>query len=220
MSLISAKATMRELATKAQAVVGDDSLTGAEKKTSLDLIDADIKSAKEEIDLHNRMALLMAGAESGEGDEQVAKAAHEESTKSVGQLVIGSPEYKDALQRKNKAMVLELKAAATIDEGIIPAFSGGAGLGGQLTAPQFLPGIVPLKFQPLTVADLLAQGTTESSAVTYVVEAAFQDLTGMVLEKGVKPQLDLTLARRQDNVAKIANVAKITDEMFQDAPQF
>jgi HK97 family phage major capsid protein len=118
------------------------------------------------------------------------------------------------------AAAVEVKTAATIDEGIIPAFSGGAGQGGQLVAPQLLPGIVGLKFQPLTVADLMAQGTTSSSSVSYVIESAFQDLTATVLEKGAKPQLDLTLARRQDNVTKIANVAKVTDEMFQDAEQF
>jgi hypothetical protein len=54
--------------------------------------------------------------------------------------------------------------------------------------------------------------------VSYVIESAFQDLTATVSEKGTKPQLDLTLARRQDNVTKIANVAKVTDEMFQDQP--
>jgi HK97 family phage major capsid protein len=70
------------------------------------------------------------------------------------------------------------------------------------------------------VADLLASGTTDSSSISYVIESAFQDLTATVSEKGTKPQLDLTLARRQDNVTKIANVAKVTDEMFQDAPQF
>jgi HK97 family phage major capsid protein len=112
------------------------------------------------------------------------------------------------------------KAAATVDEGIIPAFSGGAGMGGQLVTPEFLPGIVPLKFQRLTIADLLASGTTTSSSVTYVIESAFQDLTAMVAEKGAKPQLDLTLTRRQDNVSKIANRAKITDELLQDASQF
>jgi HK97 family phage major capsid protein len=121
---------------------------------------------------------------------------------------------------KAKAGQVDVKVAATIDEGIIPAYSGGAGLAGQLNAPEFLPGIVPLKFQPLTVADLIPAGTTNASSVSYVIESAFQDLTATVSEKGTKPQLDLTLARRQDNVTKIANVAKVTDEMFQDQPAF
>jgi hypothetical protein len=119
--------------------------------------------------------------------------------------------------RQGQGRQVDVKVAATIDEGIIPAYSGGAGLAGQLNAPQFLPGIVGLKFQPLTVADLIPSGTTNSSSVSYVIESAFQDLTATVSEKGTKPQLDLTLARRQDNVTKIANVAKVTDEMFQDA---
>jgi HK97 family phage major capsid protein len=140
--------------------------------------------------------------------------------KSFTQQILESDAYQAMAKNGAKAGAVEVKTAATIDEGIIPAFSGGAGLGGQLVAPQLLPGIVGLKFQPLTVADLIPSGITNSSSVSYVIESAFQDLTGMVSEKGTKPQLDLTLARRQDNVSKIANVAKTTDEMFQDAPQF
>jgi HK97 family phage major capsid protein len=124
------------------------------------------------------------------------------------------------LNGQSKHVAVEVKTANTIDEGVIPAFSGGAGQGGQLVAPQLLPGIVPLLFQPLTIADLLASGTTTSSSLSYVIEAAFNDNTATVAEKGAKPQLDLTLARRQDNVSKIANIAKVTDEMFQDAEQF
>jgi HK97 family phage major capsid protein len=156
----------------------------------------------------------------GESADDAKDGAEQAVTKSFGRQVVDSDGYKSMIGGQSKGVTVELKAAATIDEGVIPAYSGGAGLGGQLTAPQFLPGIVPLKFQPLTVADLMAQGTTGSSSISYVIESAFQDLTATVLEKGAKPQLDLTLARRQDNVQKIANVAKVTDEMFQDAPQF
>jgi HK97 family phage major capsid protein len=121
---------------------------------------------------------------------------------------------------KAKAGSVDVKVAATITEGIIPAYSGGAGLAGQLNTPEFLSGITALKFQPLTIADLIPSGTTNSSSISYVIESAFQDLTATVTEGNPKPQLDLTLARRQDNVTKIANVAKVTDEMFQDQPAF
>ena len=213
-SVIEAKNGMRALAKRASEVVANDSLTNAEKKTSLDKIDADLKDYSDTISVHEQANRLMVGGESA------PEAAEPRGVKSFGRQVIESDGYKSMQTRQSKGVAVELKAAATIDEGVIPAFSGGAGLGGQLTAPQFLPGIVPLKFQPLTIADLFAQGTTSSSSLTYVIEAAFQDLTATVAEKGAKPQLDLTLARRQDNVAKIANVAKVTDEMFQDAPAF
>ena len=216
-AVLEAKTAMRQLATKAQEVVKDASMTQAEKKTSLDKIEADIKGYAETVSLHEQAARLVGGADAADD----AKSFEDEPrTKSFAQQVVESDGYKSMVSGQSKGTTVDVKAATTIDEGVIPAFSGGAGLGGQLVAPQLLPGIVDLRFQPLTVADLVAQGTTSSSSVSYVIESAFQDLTATVLEKGTKPQLDLTLARRQDNVTKIANVAKVTDEMFQDASQF
>jgi len=208
---------MAQLGTKAQEVMKDDSLTNAEKKTRLDAYQADLKSYSDTIALHEQAQRLAVGGETA--PEQKAADAPAQNL-SFGRSIVDSDGYKSMLAGQSKGVQVEVKAAATIDEGAPATFNGGGGLGGQLVAPQFLPGIVPLKFQQLTIADLLAQGTTDSASLTYVIEAAFQDLTATVAEKGTKPQLDLTLARRQDNVAKIANVAKVTDEMFQDAPQF
>lgn len=215
-AVIEAKRAMAELGTKAQEVVNDGSLTNAEKKTRLDKYQEDLKSYSDTIAIHEQAQRLAVGGESA----AESNTGQVEGFKSFGRQVVDSDAYKSFLSGQAKHVSIDVKTANTIDEGIIPAFSGGAGQGGQLVAPQLLPGIVPLKFQPLTVADLLAQGTTNSSSISYVIEAAFQDLTATVSEKGTKPQLDLTLARRQDNVAKIANVAKVTDEMVQDAPQF
>lgn len=216
-AVIEAKRAMAELGTKAQQVVSDDTLTNAEKKTRLDAYQADLKSYADTIALHEQAQRLVSGGEAA----PEAKGATQDTpeVKSFGKSIVDSEGYKSMLDGQSKGVQIEYKAN-TIDEGIIPAFNGGAGQGGQLVAPQLLPGIVPLKFQQLTIADLLAQGTTTSSSISYVIEAAFNDATATVAEKGLKPQLDLTLSRRQDNVSKIANVAKVTDEMFQDADQF
>ena len=216
-AVIEAKRAMAQLGTKAQEVMKDDSLTNAEKKNRLDAYQADLKSYSDTIALHEQAQRLAVGGEAA--PEQKAADAPAQNL-SFGRSIVDSDGYKSMLAGQSKGVQVEVKAAATIDEGAPATFNGAGGLGGQLVAPQFLPGIVPLKFQQLTIADLLAQGTTDSASLTYVIEAAFQDLTATVAEKGTKPQLDLTLARRQDNVAKIANVAKVTDEMFQDAPQF
>jgi HK97 family phage major capsid protein len=218
MSMSSAKEGMRTLAAKAASVVADESKSVTDKRAELDKIEADLKKFSDEVSLHEQANRLVSGAETAPEAKNLDRA--EQGPRDIGSYVVASDGYKSMLNGQSKGVTVEIKAAATIDEGIIPAFSGGAGLGGQLVAPQLLPGIVPLKFQPLTIADLVAQGTTTSSSVSYVIEAAFQDLTATVLEKGAKPQLDLTLARRQDNVTKIANVAKVTDEMFQDASEF
>ena len=218
-AVLEAKTAMRRLATKAAEVVADDKLTQAEKKNTLDSIEADIRTYAETISLHEQAGRLMAGSGEAAADAKSSDEARAEA-KSFGRHIVESDGYKSMLNGQSKGVTVDVKAAGTIDEGTIPAFSGGGGLGGQLVAPQLLPGIVGLKFQPLTVAGLFASGATSSSSISYVIEAAFQDLTATVAEKGTKPQLDLTLARRQDNVTKIANVAKVTDEMFQDAAAF
>jgi len=216
-AVLEAKTAMRQLATKAQEVATAADLTNSEKKTALDKIEADIKGHAETISLHEQAQRLTAG---GETAPEAKSTEQSTGVKSFADQVVESDAYRNVASKNTMAAAIDVKAAATIDEGAAATFNGGAGLGGQLVAPQLLPGIVGLKFQPLTVADLMASGTTSSSAVSYVIEAAFQDLTATVAEKGAKPQLDLTLARRQDNVTKIANVAKVTDEMFQDAEQF
>jgi len=215
-AVLEAKTAMRQLATKAQEVVTDASLTQAEKQESLDRIEADIKSHAATISMHEQAQRLVAGGEAAPEEKSDAEVR----AKSFAEQVIDSDAYRNVVGKQTQSAAVDVKTVNTIDEGIIPAFSGGAGQGGQLVAPQLLPGIVPLLFQPLTVADLMPSGTTSSSSISYVIESAFQDTSAAVLEKGTKPQLDLTLARRQDNVSKIANVAKVTDEMFQDAEQF
>lgn len=218
MSVIEAKRNMAALATKASETVGNKDMTNAEKKTALDQIEVDLKGYSDEISLHEQASRMVEGAES---TPEAKEASAAQDFRSFGQRITDSDGYKSMIKGQSKGVNVEVKATAnTIGEGVIPAFSGGAGQGGQLTTPQFLPGIVPLLFQPLTIADLIASGSTENSSLTYVIEAAFNDNTATVAEKGAKPQLDLTLTRRQDNVSKIANTAKVTDEMFQDASAF
>ncbi|TFB96530.1 MULTISPECIES: phage major capsid protein [unclassified Cryobacterium] len=214
-SVIEAQSGIANVGVKAKNVQADSTLTNAEKMTRLDALTLEAKGFKDAIAIHDAANRLMGGAEAA----PEAKSEQHVETRGFARQVIDSAAYKSMLSGSRFAQI-DVKAAATIDEGIIPAFSGGAGLAGQLNAPQLLPGIVPIRFQPLTVADLIAQGTTSATSVSYVIEAAFQDLTGVVAEKGAIPQLDLTLTRRQDNVSKIANISKVTVEMFQDAEQF
>jgi HK97 family phage major capsid protein len=205
----------RALIEDQKALVTDDSRPWSEKRDEYDKREADIKSV-----LEQRNAMKAVDGDPFGGRPAAEEAAPTMDTRSFGKQVTDSADYKAMVEGRAKAGQVDVKVAATITEGIIPAFSGGAGLAGQLNTPEFLPGITALKFQPLTVADLIPSGTTGSSSISYVIESAFQDLTATVSEGGTKPQLDLTLARRQDNVTKIANVAKVTDEMFQDQPAF
>lgn len=211
-SVIEAKNGMRDLGAKAKAVTEDASLTPAEQMTKLDALGADLKKFSDVIAVDEKAKLLISGGDTA--PETKAPAEY----KSLGRQAIDSASYKSFVSKDSQSANIELKTNMT--EGTIPAYSGGSGNAGQLLTPQFLPGIVPLKFQPLTVADLLSQGSTSSPSISYVIESAFNDTTAAVAEGSPAPVLDLTLSRRQDNVSTIANASKQTRELIEDAEAF
>jgi HK97 family phage major capsid protein len=84
--------------------------------------------------------------------------------------------------------------------------------------PQYLPGIQPLNFAPLLVADLFAQGTTTSNLLTYMREKVFTNAAAPVLEGGSKPESTLTFESASDPVRKLAHWLPVTEEMLEDEP--
>lgn len=164
----------------------------------------------------NRMSLASGGA--------TARTAPERKRfLSMGEQFVAAPEYsffKDGRHRTQsswRSPSVELDPrwgspmAATLTED--PA-SGGA-----VIVPQYLPGILPLGFRRLVVADLMASGTTDSNLISYMVETVFTNAAAPVLEGGVKPESTLTFAAVQEAVRKIAHWLPVTEEMLEDAPQ-
>lgn len=90
--------------------------------------------------------------------------------------------------------------------------------GGKLIIPDYRPGIVPLLFKRLVVADLIAQGTTVSNLVVYMKETLFTNAAATVLEGAAKPESALAFDQASDPVRKIAHFLPVTEEMLEDAP--
>lgn len=88
--------------------------------------------------------------------------------------------------------------------------------GGQLVIPHTLPGILALPTRPLTMADLIAPGVTDSNLVTYMKETAFTNAAGMTAEGAAKPESTLTFTAVSDPVRKVAHWVPVTDEMLED----
>ena len=91
--------------------------------------------------------------------------------------------------------------------------------GGALVMPQYVPGIVPLTFKRLVVADLLAPGTTTSSIVHYMKEKTFTNAANSVAEGAAKPESALTFEAATEPVRKIAHWLPVTEEMLEDVSQ-
>jgi HK97 family phage major capsid protein len=101
--------------------------------------------------------------------------------------------------------------ATTLDES--------SGSGGPLLVTEYRPGIVQTLFKRLTVADLLAPGTTDSTSITYMKETTFTNAAAAVAEGAQKPESTLAFEQVSDLVKKIAHWLPVTDEMLEDVAQ-
>lgn len=222
MSESSAKEAMRQLAVKAKEIVADETKSVADKRTELDKIEADLKTYSDEVALHEQSRRLIAGGEAApDAQTKAADPANGVQVKSLGRQVTESEAYKNFVAGVGqRSFTTEIKTVNTVDEGT--TFSGGfpTGQGGAAVLPDFLPGIVDLRFRKLLIAQLFAQGATTSNQISYVKETSFNNSAAGVAEKGAKPQSDDTIARAVEQVGKIAHFMKTTDELVQDAPSY
>ncbi len=80
------------------------------------------------------------------------------------------------------------------------------------------PGIVLLEQQRLTVADLLAEGTTSANTIRYMREDTYTNAATTVAEGATKPEASFDTSEADAPVRKIAVTAKVTDELYDDFP--
>ena len=105
-----------------------------------------------------------------------------EQEKSIAQRLVDTEGYKSfaADPRSGKSAKLSLKATIT------SLTTDAAGSAGAAVAPMRLTGIVTPPQRPLTVRDLLMQGTTDSNAITYVREKLFTNNAAAQASEGAK----------------------------------
>lgn len=176
---------------------------------------ARIERAKGDASMATAIEQLTAGMQKAAApvDPRVRDAAR----KSLGQQWVESEAYKFAqVKAREKAtnwtspMSAEM-FATTLDET--------SGSGGQLIVTDYRPGVLPLLFKRLVIADLLASGTTESNSITYMRETTFTNAAAAVAEGAPKPESTLIFDQVSDLVRKIAHWLPITDEMLEDVAQ-
>jgi len=133
--------------------------------------------------------------------------------KSLGQQWVESPAFEFFRQGHHRSSSawrspsVELHAT-TLDET--------SGSGGPLIITQYQPGILPLLFKRLVVADLIAPGSTDSNSITYMKETTFTNAAATVAEGAAKPESTLVFAQVSDLVQKIAHWLPVTEEMLED----
>jgi HK97 family phage major capsid protein len=79
-------------------------------------------------------------------------------------------------------------------------------------------GPILIEQQRLTIRDLLAVGQTTMNTIPYIKETSFTNAAATVAEEGEKPEATFALEDALAPVRKIAVIARVTDEMWNDFP--
>lgn len=150
---------------------------------------------------------------------------------TLGSQFVNSDQYKSLISaggviRKGEGWQTEPLEIDTGELGIKtfdPALAGlktllteQSGSGQALVQPNVLPGVLPLLFRSLTVADLLPTGSIDGNTVRYLVEQTATNAAAAVAEGGTKPESALVFAQVDEAIKKIATVLPVTDELLED----
>jgi HK97 family phage major capsid protein len=191
--------------TRIEAVLAE----GAAIKTKLDGLRGDAE-------LRNRVNALTGGIQ----NSGIGTALAPIERRSIGQQFTQNPDVLQFLRtgahRRNGAWATPpvecmgpLRATTLTED---PAS------GGKLIVPQYLPGILPVLFKRLMVADLMASGTATANAIIYMIETAFTNAAAPTAEGSAKPESALTFDQHTDPVSKIAHWLPVTEELLEDVP--
>lgn len=139
--------------------------------------------------------------------------------KSLGEQFVESDEYETLMARgltnKWSSGAIELRA-----ETLLEGTQDSPGAGGAFVQQDRQPGVVPILFERLTIADLIAQGQTTTNSVEYVRETvAHAGSAASVAEAGQKPETQLGFDLADSPVRKIAVFLPVSDEMLEDVAQ-
>lgn len=88
--------------------------------------------------------------------------------------------------------------------------------------PSVLGGIqqaAAVALRQLTINDLIAQGTTDSNTVRYLLETTNVNAAAAVAESAAKPESTITFTQVDEPVRKVATFLPVSDEMLEDVAQ-
>lgn len=140
------------------------------------------------------------------------KTGGRQKLKTPGELYVESEEFKSFMGKSGRApsrgssAPFMLKTITSIPQ------TGGPGI-----FPEYLPTPVIPNFQPLTIRDLIGEGTTETNAIIWVQENVFTNNAGYQGSDGVlKAQSDITYIQKTINVATLAHFIKASKQVLAD----
>ena len=94
------------------------------------------------------------------------------------------------------------------------------GTAGPDILPTFIPGILELRWYDNVIASLFPSFPTDSPIVSYVRENSWTNAAAAIGEGQTMPTSTNQISRWTAQLGKVANMARVTDEVIQDAPYF
>ncbi len=138
--------------------------------------------------------------------------------RTLGEMIVNHPEARRFLSGAGQRNAsFELKGVRAIRQ-LQRRASFMVGTDSVGPAVQRLPNIQGVALEHLVVADLLAQAVTDAGVVLYPRENSWVTQAGFVAEMTLKPTQVFDLQPASAAVKKIAAIAKVSDELFQDTP--
>lgn len=219
---------MREVLSKARAITSAAAEAGRgitedeEKELKGYLSEVEVLKEKK-LEIEGAMATRQRVEDAGASivvDEDARREqipAHRKAD-SLGDAFVKSEGYKGLMTRgisgswSTGAIDIEGKATLTT------LGTGGDTAGGSLIVEQVQGGIMPKLFERLTVAGLMAQGSTNSNLVRYMREILATNAADGTAEGAAKPESSLEFDAVDESVKKIATFLPVSDEMLEDAP--
>lgn len=135
--------------------------------------------------------------------------------KSLGQQFVESEQFKNFVGGDLKNIRMPGKGSSSPFE--VKAITNLPGSGGPGIFPEYLQQPVIPNFMPLTIRDLLGQGTTDSNSIIWVQENVFTDNAGYQGSEGsLKPQSDISYVLQTINVVTLAHWIKASKQTLSD----
>lgn len=184
------------------------------------------------------------GPQDGDHDPRVNGARGRSMVETAAQRVLASDEYRHMretglLRDGSKARIGDRVLAQGMSRDELHAHFRGMGRpqaalvtgaddasGGALVVNDRQPDIVPLRFRPLRLVDMITVGQTDSDTVEYVEMTGFTNNAAETAEatatagtSGTKPESALAMALRTANVRTIAHWIPATKRALADAGQ-
>ena len=94
------------------------------------------------------------------------------------------------------------------------------GTAGPAVIPDFIPGILELRWYDNVIASLFPTFPSDSPIVTYLRETQWNNNAAATGEGQTFPTSTNQITRYTAQIGKVANISRVTDEMIQDAPLF